>query len=166
MVEKFKKSGLMDGASSEWDESEHPRGQPDNKGQFVKKDSSRGGISVVTGKELSDIPDEFERIGVQSVYSATRVEKSYLHNSEWVRYYQTLSEIQAGTLRKRKTKRGDRWVILNANELSDGTRTPPRIIIDNNSYDKPKVKAILTFDDDDRMYDLIDMIWSGYEQRS
>ncbi len=34
----LKRTGLMDGAGSEWNEDEHPRGQPDNKGQFVKKD--------------------------------------------------------------------------------------------------------------------------------
>ena len=146
----------MDGASSEWDESEHPRGQPDNKGQFVKKDRSRGGTSVITNKKFSDISDRLEQLCVHSVRSINHVEKKFLSNSEWARYYGTLSEIQSGTLRKRKTKGGDRWVILNINELSDGTRTPPRIIIDNGSYDSPKVKTILTFKTDDELYDFID----------
>ena len=38
MVAKFRKSGLMDGESSEWDESEHPR---DEDGKFADKVANR-----------------------------------------------------------------------------------------------------------------------------
>ncbi len=123
MAEHFRKTGLTDGASSEngWDESEHPRGQPDNKGQFVKK-----------GNELS--------------------------KSEWRRYYDTLGEIQAGTVSTWSTDNGTRWVALNVNVEQDGTKTPARLILDNGSYVSPEVTSILTFDTDDELYDFVDDI--------
>ena len=138
-----------------FNESEHPRGQPDNKGQFVKKDKSTGGTSVayVEPTRARQIIATYERAHGPVENQITSVS---LSKQEWARYYATISEIQAGTLRTRKTKSGNRWVILNTDETSKGTKTPPRIILDNGSYVSPRVKNMMTFATDDEMYDFID----------
>lgn len=83
------------------------------------------------------------------------VDKARLSSSEWRRYYDTIGDMQAGTVRERKTKDGRRWVVLNANESQDGTRTPARLIFDNGSYENPHVNVVLTFDNDDALYDFL-----------
>lgn len=86
------------------------------------------------------------------------VDKVLLSSSEWRRYYDTIGDMQAGTVREHKTKDGSRWLILNVNELQDGTRTPARLILDNGSYENPRVKKILTFSTDDELFDFIDLM--------
>lgn len=137
-----------------FNESDHPRGQPDNKGQFVKKDKSTGGTSVayVEPTRARQIIATYERAHGSIENQITNVS---LSKQEWARYYETIGEIQAGTLRTRKTKSGNRWVILNTDETTKGTKTPPRIILDNGSYVSPRVSAVMTFDSDDEMYDFI-----------
>lgn len=84
-----------------------------------------------------------------------KIVKNALGKEEWARYYATIGEIQAGTLRDRTSRGGQRWVIMNTDVLPNGTTTPPRILIDNGSYVSPKVSGMMTFDNDDEMYDFI-----------
>ncbi|MDE7406468.1 MAG: hypothetical protein K2M89_06320 [Clostridiales bacterium] len=140
---------------AEFREREHPRGQPDNAGQFVKNGEAQGGSAQ--SKEYSNLPSAGQLVERYERKFGT-VDREQLTPSEWRRYYDAIGDIKAETVRERKTKNGNRWVILNSDELPDGTRTPARLIIDNGKYISPKVKTILTFDNDDEMYDLMDRL--------
>ena len=137
---------------AEFIEREHPRGQPKNSGQFVKKDEAQG--SSTPSDEYSHLPNA-KQLVEKYERKFGPVDQAQLTQSEWRRYYDTIGEMRAGNVRERKTKNGNRWVILNSNELSNGTRTPTRLILDNGGYISPKVKKILTFDTDDELYDFI-----------
>lgn len=142
-----------------WDESKHKRGQPDNAGQFASNDGAEQSKSdkektIEAVRKYSDTPaEDLAAMGLSGRKQSGK--KASLSQSEWKRYYDTLGEIKAGTLPEHKTKNGARWVILNTNVESNGTRTPARLIFDNGKYENPKVRTILTFDTDDALYDFL-----------
>lgn len=74
MAAHFKKIGLYDGGGSEWDESEHPRGQPDNAGQFASKGGSgkdKEFSSLLSAKRVAEkIPEKaLEASGNKAIQS-------------------------------------------------------------------------------------------------
>lgn len=121
-----------------------------------------GGTFVLESDTLPNAKRLVERYERSYGSVENRITGATLHKSEWRRYYDAIGQMQAGTLRTRKTKGGKRWVILNTNVLQNGIRTPPRILLDNGSFLTPRVSAVMTFANDDEMYDALD-IWSDYE---
>lgn len=136
-----------------WNEADHPRGQPKNAGQFVEK----GGAKVIQSDALPNVARLIQQYKSKRGTFDNQVAISSMDKSEWKRYYDVLGEIQAGLLKERKSKKGKRWVILNVNELGTGKRTPARLIVDNGSYEHPRVQTVLTFDTDDDLYDFINV---------
>ena len=122
------------------------------KQQPVDKKSRYAKMSTAELKEQQTI----DLGSKQKIVKSNSVDKNVpLTDSEWRRYYNIIGLMKAGTVRERKVK-GGRWVILNVDVESDGTRTPARLILDNGRYISPKVKMILTFETDDDLYDYID----------
>ena len=63
------------GAAGDWDESAHPRGQPQNAGQFVKKGQGRSGVEDVSeglrihhkGKKYEAKDDTLDKVSGPSI---------------------------------------------------------------------------------------------------
>ena len=98
--------------------------------------------------------DKLQRYASMSTSALRNRQTIDLSKSEWKRYFDVIGDIRSGTVQEHNVN-GGRWVILNTNEESDGTRTPARMILDNGKYIQTKVKKILTFDTDDELYDFI-----------
>lgn len=67
-----------------------------------------------------------------------------LSKQEWARYYEKIGEIKANMFTPIFTDKGERIIVLDN-----------KLIVDNNKFEKPKVKLIKTFLSEDDLYDFI-----------
>ena len=85
--------------------------------------------------------DKLQRYASMSTSALRNRQTIDLSKSEWKRYFDVIGDIRSGTVQEHNVN-GGRWVILNTNEESDGTRTPARLILDNGKYISKKNKKI------------------------
>lgn len=73
-----------------------------------------------------------------------------LTKSEWAEYYKKLGEIKAGTLKARKTKSGEQFVIVGKS-----------LIVDNGSFETPKAKRVVKFRSRELLFRYVERIERG-----
>lgn len=78
------------------------------------------------------------------------VPRDTLTDAEWAEYYKKLGEVKAGTLKVRRTKNGDRLLVVGN-----------KVLIDNGKFVNPKVKSVQEFGDSELLSDYLNMIDDG-----
>lgn len=121
---------------AEFDENKHPR---DDDGEFKKK---LGGSS-----EQSDEAKTYEFNPPKHIeLSPTNVVKK-VTPQEWARFYTVLGQIRAGTFTPLKTPKGEKII-----------RIDSKVFLDSGSFEKPKVKTVYSFKDEQHITFFIDRL--------
>lgn len=91
-------------------------------------------------------PDHFYK-QIKEEQEGYKVARNKLTQKEWALYYRKIGEIEAGTTRERKSKSGERVIIVDK-----------KLIIDDGKYISPKVKSVMEFKTIDALNDYLDLM--------
>lgn len=129
-----------------WNEKDHPRGQPGNVGQFVKKD----GKSVGEGKTYRQNA-RYSEILADDRKRENQRPNVKLTSQEWAMFYERIGKIKKEGHYTAQTAAGDMLIPIE-------TRDSNVLIIAGGTYQKPVVKLALRFKNQDAMYSII-KVW-------
>ena len=89
----------------------------------------------------------------RTISASDHVSRDALTKAEWAEYYKKLGEIRAGTLKERRTKNGDRLLVVGN-----------KVLIDNGKFVNPKVTTICKFVTQNDLYDCLEYYETVFNQ--
>ena len=131
---------------SDWNESDHPRGQPDNEGQFVEKDGLYTGGGKVYRQDT-----RYSEILETDRKSARKKLDIGLTSQEWAMFYERIGKIKKEGHFVPRLKNGDMIIPIETDKSNI-------VVIARGTYEKPKVKYTLRCKSNDRMYEIIERL--------